>query len=120
MIFLIGLGGVTGTLLRYYLGRWITARTNAIRFPLGTWTINATGSWLLGVLFALHQHHASPDWVWLVVGTGFCGGYTTFSTFGYETWQLVHTGARKRALLYVVASVLFGLLFAWLGMQTGH
>ncbi|MCY9694183.1 fluoride efflux transporter CrcB [Paenibacillus alginolyticus] len=115
MIWLIGLGGVLGTLSRFYLGKWISAKGTST-FPWGTWVINLTGSFTLGILFSLHVNHAISDLVWLIFGTGFCGAYTTFSTFGYETSQLVQKGEVVKAGVYVVTSVLLGLLSAFLGI----
>ncbi|TBL78978.1 fluoride efflux transporter CrcB [Paenibacillus thalictri] len=116
MIWLIGLGGVAGTLSRYYAGKWISAKTGS-HYPWGTWFINISGSFILGILFALYARHEIPDLVWTVAGTGFCGGYTTFSTFGYETIQLVQKGERRKAVIYVVSSVAVGILFAFIGMK---
>jgi CrcB protein len=115
MIWLIGLGGVAGTLTRFYLGKWISSKLTS-GFPWGTWVINLTGSFILGVLFSLHTKHEIADLLWLIIGTEFCGGYTTFSTFGYETSQLIQKGKRVKAGVYVVTSVLLGLLCAFVGI----
>ncbi|MGG6313848.1 fluoride efflux transporter CrcB [Paenibacillus macerans] len=119
MIAIVGLGGVLGTLLRYYLGQWISSRTakTGTRFPWGTWIINLTGSLLLGALTALHAEQAISEWSWLLLGTGFCGAYTTFSTFGYETVTLIGNGHKRQAAVYVLSSASLGLLCAWLGMR---
>ncbi|MFB9326523.1 fluoride efflux transporter CrcB [Paenibacillus aurantiacus] len=115
MIWLIGLSGVAGTLTRFYAGKWINSRMSS-SFPWGTWAINLSGSLLLGILFGLHDAGRLAEGVWLAVGTGFCGAYTTFSTFGYETVQLVTGGQPGRAALYVVTSVVLGLAAAGLGL----
>ncbi|MDU4695532.1 MAG: fluoride efflux transporter CrcB [Paenibacillus sp.] len=117
MIGIVGLGGVIGTLLRYYLGQWVSSRAalSGTRFPWGTWIINLSGSLLLGVLSGLHARGSLPDWTWLMLGTGFCGAYTTFSTFGYETVTLIGKGHKVQAILYVLTSALLGVAFAWLG-----
>jgi fluoride exporter len=113
---LIGLGGVVGTISRYYLGKWISSLVTS-RFPWGTWVINLTGSLIiLGVLFSLHTKYEISDLMWLTIGSGFCGCYTTFSTFGYETSQLVQKGEMVMATIYVATSVLMGLLCAFLGI----
>ncbi|MDQ6421638.1 CrcB family protein [Paenibacillus sp. LHD-117] len=80
------------------------------------WVINLTGSIILGVLVSLHVNHEISDLAWLMVGTGFCGAYTTFSTSGYETIQLVQKGEVVKAGVYVVTSVLLGLLCAFGGI----
>ncbi|GJM82610.1 MAG: fluoride efflux transporter CrcB [Paenibacillus sp.] len=117
MIGLIGLGGIIGTLLRYFLGQWVSSRTtrSGSSFPWGTWIINLSGSLLLGVLSGLHARHSLPDWSWLMLGTGFCGAYTTFSTFGYETVTLISKGYKIQAAVYILTSALLGVVFAWLG-----
>jgi CrcB protein len=106
-----GLGG----LARYTLGTWIMARTGA-RFPLGTFFINISGSFFIGLLMTLltERMHPHPNWrLFLVVGV--LGGYTTFSSFEYETLQAMRGGARWMGLIYVMGSVLLGYLAVWLG-----
>lgn len=107
-----GLGG----LARYALGTWIMARSGG-RFPLGTFLINISGSFLIGLLMTLltERWQPHPNWrLFLVVGV--LGGYTTFSTLEYETLQAVRDGERWMGLLYVTGSVLFGYLAVWLGV----
>jgi len=107
-----GLGGVA----RYALGTWVMARTG-VRFPLGTFLINVSGAFLIGLLMTLftERMHPHPNWrLFLVVGV--LGGYTTFSSFEYETLQAVRDGERWMGLLYMTGSVVFGYLAAWMGM----
>lgn len=115
LIGIIGLGGILGTLARFYLGKWILSKTG-IQFPWGTLTINLTGSFILGILFYWHIQDLIPLWVWSMLGIGFCGAYTTFSTFGYETSQLLGKKKLLRAIMYTITSVSLGLLCAWLGI----
>jgi len=106
-----GLGG----LARYVAGTWIMSKY-AGRFPLGTFIINVTGAFCIGVLMALFTErlHPHPNWrLFLVVGI--LGGYTTFSSFEYEAYQAVRDGARWMGMLYVAGSVLVGYLGVWLG-----
>ena len=106
-----GLGG----LLRYTLGTWIMAKYGG-RFPLGTFVINVSGAFLIGLLMTMltERMQPHPNWrLFLVVGV--LGGYTTFSSFEYETYQAVRDGARAMGLLYVTGSVLAGYLAVWLG-----
>jgi CrcB protein len=110
----IGLCGIAGAILRFYLGKVIAANSST-SFPVGTYVINLTGSFLLGALYALHVQEAISANVWLLLGSGFCGAYTTFSTFGYETVQLIEKGKRNVALVYVMTSAVLGICFAWLG-----
>ncbi|GEN34039.1 MULTISPECIES: fluoride efflux transporter CrcB [Aneurinibacillus] len=119
MILLIGLGGVIGTISRFYLGKWVTSKSNSL-FPWGTFIINISGSFILGILFFLHTRGNVANWLWLMLGTGFCGGYTTFSTFSYETVQLMQKKQLLYALGYVLLSIVGGLLFCWIGMNVGE
>jgi CrcB protein len=112
---LVGLGGVAGTLVRYYAGKWITAKAGT-RFPWGTWVINLSGSFVLGILFALYRRELLSEYLWWMLGVGFCGAYTTFSTFGYETQQLIAKKHVNLAVIYMLSSISLGLLLAWCGM----
>ena len=106
-----GLGG----LARYALGTWIMARSGG-RFPLGTFFINISGSFFIGLLMTLRTERMRPrpNWrLFLVVGR--LGGYTTFSSLEYEMLQSVRDGERWMGLLYVTGSVLFGYMAVWLG-----
>jgi CrcB protein len=106
-----GLGGVA----RYAAGAWIMAKYGG-RFPMGTFVINISGSFLIGVLMTLlaDRFHPHPNWRLFVI-VGILGGYTTFSSFEYETLQVVRDGERSLGLLYVGGSVVLGYLGVWLG-----
>jgi fluoride exporter len=101
--------------MRYLAGTAIAARFGG-RFPLGTFVINITGSFLVGVLMTLltERFQPHPNWRLLLV-VGFLGGYTTFSSFEWETYSAVRGGGRLIGLLNVMASVLLGYLAVWLG-----
>jgi len=106
-----GLGG----LARYVAGSWIMAKYGG-RFPLGTFVINVTGSFLIGVLMTLLTVRLNPHPNWrLFLVVGILGDYTTFSSFEYETYTAVRDGARWLATLYVTGSVALGYLGVWLG-----
>ncbi|RXZ80739.1 fluoride efflux transporter CrcB [Paenibacillaceae bacterium] len=115
MIWLIGLSGVCGASVRYYMALWIAARRTG-KFPLATLITNLSGSLLLGMLFNLHRSGQLGDGLWLIFGVGFCGAYTTMSTFGYELMQLITDRRYRLAATYVLSSIALGLLFAWVGM----
>jgi len=116
MIWLIGFGGSLGAATRYLLGGFINYKNSKWRlFPLGTWIINITGSFILGVLAHLYLNHSINESLWFFVGVGFCGAYTTFSTFGYETITLILNQKIKLAVFYVGVSVIAGIMSAWLG-----
>jgi CrcB protein len=91
-------------------GRWATA------FPIGTLLINIGGSLLLGVVVGLALFHGAPDSLRLVVGTGFCGGYTTFSTASVEIVRLAQRRLIGQALTYAVGSVVLSTLAAAAGL----
>jgi fluoride exporter len=112
---IVGLGGIIGTLCRYYLGRWVAIKAGT-RFPWGTWMINLSGSLVLGILYALHNRDVLTDEAWWILGVGFCGAYTTFSTFGYEMQQLIEKKHVFAAAIYMLSSISLGLLLAWIGM----
>jgi CrcB protein len=115
----VGLGGIIGALSRYYIGNAF-ALWFGLAFPYGTMFINITGSTLLGLIqvLAMERFLFSPRFR-LFSGVGFCGAYTTFSTFTRETLNLIqaHPGV---ALLYCAGSVVCCLLGSWLGMVAGR
>jgi len=116
MIWLTGIGGIAGAVLRFGLGKAVSVRLGTA-FPWGTWLINISGSLLLGVLYKLSLQGTLSPALWGMLGVGFCGAYTTFSTFGYETLQLIDSGRGGRAAMYVLSSVLLGIAGAALGME---
>jgi CrcB protein len=106
-----GLGGLS----RYRLGTWIMTNYGG-RFPLGTFVINISGSFLIGVLMTLLTERLQPHPNWrLFLVVGVLGGYTTFSSFEYEAYQAVRDGSSAIALLYVAGSVILGYIGVWLG-----
>ncbi len=115
--FWVGLGGFLGANARYWLGGWVAQRYGTA-FPWGTLLINVTGSFILG-LFAtwITERVVAPAHLRLLVAIGFVGAYTTFSTFEYETYQLIENGAAARALANVMGSVLAGFAAVWLGVR---
>jgi fluoride exporter len=118
--FMVMFGGALGALARFLLGSAIARFYSAI-FPLGTFLINVTGSFLIGVLMTLFLNRPTiaPNWRLFLV-TGVLGGYTTFSTFEWETLTSFRTGAEAVGLLYVGLSVVIGLAGAWIGALAGN
>ncbi|WP_394231744.1 fluoride efflux transporter CrcB [Niallia oryzisoli] len=116
MIWLIGIGGSLGSAIRFLLSSYIKEQfQNERYFPLGTWMINVSGSFILGILTNLHLTERISEWIWFLLGVGFCGAYTTFSTFGYEVITLIVAKKEILAILYVITSVIAGILAASIG-----
>ena len=113
----VALGGAIGSLARYTIGAWIFNRMGA-RFPYGTFFINLTGCFIIGLALTILDRHTELPSAWrLAVPIGFVGAYTTFSTFEFETYR----AAQERpsiALLYVVSSIVLGYFAVYLGIQT--
>ena len=119
---LVMAGGAAGSLARYIAGVAIMTRLGG-RFPVGTLVINVTGSFLIGLLMALLTERFQPHPYWrLLLVVGFLGGYTTFSSFEYETFSAVRDGSPWIGLINVVASVALGYAAVWLGslLATRH
>ncbi|MGE5646238.1 MAG: fluoride efflux transporter CrcB [Acidobacteriota bacterium] len=109
------LGGGLGSLARYVLGTAIMSRFGG-KFPLGTLVINVTGSFVIGVLMTLFTERFQPHpHLRLILVIGFLGGYTTFSSFEYETLQAARDGGWPMALLNVAASLVLGFAAVWAG-----
>ncbi|HXY29572.1 MAG TPA: fluoride efflux transporter CrcB [Gemmatimonadaceae bacterium] len=116
MLWFIAAGSAVGGVTRYLLGTLVQQRAG-LAFPLGTLIINITGSLILGFVlrYALATPAISAE-VRALLTTGFCGGYTTFSTFSYETIALMEEGQHLRASVYVLLSVVLGLAATFLGI----
>jgi CrcB protein len=119
-ILLIAIFGAVGTLTRYGLQGIVQIRTGGA-FPYGTLLINLTGCFLLGLIgqFTLNRMFISPDWR-VAITVGFFGGYTTFSSFGWETAKMLEDGEWLRATTYVAASVFVGLFLSVAGIRLAN
>ena len=112
---LVGLGGMIGAIIRYGAGG-LVHRLYAGRFPLGTLLINAEGCLAIGFLFTMAEDRGVMSaYARLFVFVGVLGGFTTFSSFGYETFTLWRDGLAARALLNVAANMILGLAAVWVG-----
>lgn len=120
MLWYIAVGSAIGGVSRYLLGG-VVQRLWGMTFPTGTLLINVTGSFLLGVIirFAIDTPAISPE-VRAFLTIGFCGGYTTFSTFSYETAAMLEDGEWTRAAVYISASVALSLVATFAGFAVAR
>ncbi len=109
-LLLVLIGAAVGAPLRYLTDRFVQSRHDSV-FPWGTWTVNVAGSLVLGGVSAAWVDGALPA----LLGSGFCGGLTTWSTFGYETVRLLAEGEQRRAFAYLGSSLAAGLVAAFAG-----
>jgi len=115
----VGVGGFLGAIARYALGTYIGGRYG-LRFPLGTFIINVSGSFLIGlILTLLARTTASAYWRYLIP-IGFIGAYTTFSTFEYETLRAIQEGQLMTGFLNVALSLVVGFIAVWVGAELGR
>ena len=114
----VGLGGLLGTVARYKLGGWVLHHTVGYRFPVSTFVVNMLGCGLVGLLVGIaeHRHELSPT-VRLFLITGFCGGFTTFSAFGFETMYLLRRNEVGWAAANAALSVLVCVTAVWWGWR---
>ena len=110
----IGLGAILGANLRYWIGIWAVDK-GPDALPWVTFAINVVGSVLIGAFFAAEPHGFTDPSYRLVIATGFCGGFTTFSAFSWDTVQYLNQGKWSLAALYVGASVVMCIVGAWIG-----
>lgn len=113
---LVFVGGGLGATARYWLGGWAQARSTSATFPYGTLVVNVTGSLLIGVVLALVLRQDLPLGWRLFLAIGVLGGFTTFSSFAYETVSLVQSGDLGSALANVVGTNVLCLVCCWLGV----
>jgi CrcB protein len=117
---LIALGGMLGANARFFLSNAVAARYGAA-FPYGTFLINASGCFVMGLfLTVLGRHFHGDTNAKALVATGFLGGYTTFSTFTYETMALIRQGALRYAVANLLGSTLVGIAAAGLGIAVAR
>ena len=111
----VALGGAIGAAARYLAGLWIAASLGA-GFPWGTFFVNVTGSFLIGIVLVLVERGTLPAEARLFLAVGILGGYTTFSSFSYETLQLLNGGDVVPVLFNTIGQLLIGLLAVYLGV----
>jgi fluoride exporter len=116
-IFLVGIGGAAGSICRYLTSVFISKHYPSV-FPFATFTANILGCLIIGILLGLIEREqlVSPDFKFLLI-TGFCGGYTTFSTFSSENLALLNAGNYLTAITYMLTSIITGVFAVWAGLM---
>ena len=119
-ILLVGLGGLIGSVARYLVAVLFAGQFTS-SLPFATFTVNIAGCFVIGILFALSDRGniLSPEWR-VFLTTGFCGGFTTFSTFSYESIRLMQDGEFLYLGLYAALSVILGFAATYLGIVLGR
>ncbi len=114
-LFLVFIGGGFGSALRFLLGKYLNSTTTGI--PYGTFAANILGSLLIGIILGMAvKNEAISQQHTLLLATGFCGGFTTFSTFAYENHVFLKSGDFMTFFLYTIASFIVGFSAVFLGM----
>ncbi|MGB5944282.1 MAG: fluoride efflux transporter CrcB [Leeuwenhoekiella sp.] len=117
-LLLIFVGGGAGSVLRYVISKAVTLDIGIGGFPAGTLLVNVLGSFIIGVFMglSLRENASVSENTMLLITTGFCGGFTTFSTFALENQQLLKNGDWPALLTYVLASLMLGVLAVFAGI----
>jgi CrcB protein len=117
-ILIVGLGGFVGSVARLLLQLAIS-KHSAVVFPIGTLLVNILGCFLIGLIYGLLDKNVfiTPEWRFFLI-TGVCGGFTTFSTFSYESYTLLREGNYLFGGMYILSSVLLCVLATLLGVST--
>ena len=110
--FIVGIGGIFGSIVRYSLGKYISERSYA-DIPIGTLIINATGAILLGIVSMIYKEGK----LYLLLAEGFLGAYTTFSTFMYEGFNLFQENEIKNAVFYIFGTLILGIIGFIIGIR---
>lgn len=115
-LLLVGIGGCFGSMARYAVSM-LLGKTSSSSFPIATFSVNLIGCFIIGLLFGLGSKTSwSQGDGWLILATGFCGGFTTFSAFALENSNLFDKNLSVTALLYIALSVIGGILLCRLGI----
>jgi CrcB protein len=116
-LLLVGLGGGIGSMLRFLTSYFTATKTIAFSFPLATLIVNVLGCLLIGILMGLSlKYHWMDATMKPLLITGFCGGFTTFSAFSLENWQMYQAGHYTVLTFYILAGILLGFAAVWAGL----
>lgn len=121
-LILVGIGGFIGSIARYGISL-LMSKFFATAFPMGTFVINVTGSFIIGVIYGITEEYPELYHYRLFLATGFCGGFTTFSSFSAENLDLIQRGHYTIAITYVLLSVVLSLIAVFAGIllaEQGH
>lgn len=111
----VGLGGAAGSMARYGVSQ-LVSKIYTKPFPLATFMVNIVGCFLIGLLFGLVQKNSIQSTSWLILATGFCGGFTTFSSFALENNALLKGNLSVTSVVYTVLSIVLGIFLCRLGI----
>lgn len=117
----VGLGGAVGSIFRFIISRLVIKFVSIEWVFAGTFAVNITGCFLIGLLSGwMLTHQPDNQTLRLLLIVGFCGGYTTFSTFAFENLRLIQTNQWGLFAFYTITSVVLGLISVWAGMKLTH
>lgn len=120
LLFIIFLGGGTGSVLRYCVQNALHERILPYSFPWATFTVNIIGSFLIGLFYTLSARFNLSTEVRMLLTTGLCGGFTTFSTFSHDGLMMIKQGFYGMFILYTLLSIILGVIAAFAGGVFGR
>lgn len=120
ILLLVGTGGFMGSICRYLVQEWFVKATSS-SFPWGTFVANILGSLIIGLVYTLvEKQGVFSQEIRLLLAVGFCGGFTTFSSFAMENFTMLQLGSLLPFFAYLALSVIAGLFMVWAGITLGR